>query len=105
VNSVNAIQNRLEKAGLASVKYHNKVKSIPRVENLTVTTFKSSKGLEFDIVIIPNADQLPVNEVSQLKEIYVALTRSKEGLYVLTQNGHLPDWCRTAKESTFKISQ
>ena len=105
VSSVNAIQYRLEKAGLSSVKYHHKVRVIPPVENITVTTFKSSKGLEFDIVIIPNADELPVNEVSQLKEIYVALTRSKEGLYVLAQNGNLPDWCRTAKDDTFIISQ
>ena len=105
VNSVNAIQYRLEKAGLQSVKYHNKVKVVPKVGNVTITTFKSSKGLEFDIVIIPNADELPVNEVSQLKEIYVALTRSKEGLYILTQNGILPVWCQTAKEGTFIISQ
>ena len=105
VSSVNAIHYRLEVEGLPSVKYHNKVKIVPKVGNLTVTTFKSSKGLEFDMVIVPNADLLPVNEVSQLKEIYVALTRSKEGLFILTQNGILPNWCQTAKEGTFIISQ
>lgn len=105
VSSVNAIHYRLEVEGLPSVKYHNKVKIVPKVGNLTVTTFKSSKGLEFDMVIVPNADLLPVNEVSQLKEIYVALTRSKEGLFILTQNGILPNWCQTAKEGTFIISE
>lgn len=77
-----------------SSKYHNNMSNIDVIENLHVTTFKSSKGLEFDTVIIPNFGsykylidnyKYPITEA----DYFVGLTRAKTMLYLLS-NGTIP---------------
>jgi len=60
------------------------------VSNIHITTFKSSKGLEFDTVIIPefnkyqhNITHLTLAPITE-KDYYVAITRAKRNLYLLT---------------------
>lgn len=64
------------------------------IENIHVTTFKSSKGLEFDTVIIPdfqnydynirNYTLAPITE----NDYYVAFTRTRRNLYLITSMVH-----------------
>jgi len=76
------------------------------IKNMHITTFKSSKGLEFDTVIIPNFDNLlkrvPIKikvktkkdgeEIEEekvrctWKDLYVAVTRARSNLYLITNN-------------------
>ncbi len=72
-------------------KYESKSMQIGKIENIHVTTFKSSKGLEFDTVIIPDFDNYNKNirnlRVITENDYYVALTRTKRNL-VLIDNGN-----------------
>lgn len=57
------------------------------LSGIHVTTFKSSKGTEFDTVIIPKFDSFDwyisnMNTVSE-KDYYVALTRTKKNLFLI----------------------
>lgn len=58
------------------------------IENVHITTFKSSKGTEFDTVIIPDFGNM-LNKIAALRVIdendyYVAMTRTKRNLYLLS---------------------
>jgi superfamily I DNA/RNA helicase len=57
------------------------------IENAHITTFKSSKGLEFDTVIIPNfnkyEDFIRVYDVVKKNDFYVVLTRSRRNLILI----------------------
>ena len=52
---------------------------------LHICSFKSAKGLEFDTVIIPKFEFIDVASNNQLKEYYVAMTRAKINLILLTK--------------------
>lgn len=62
------------------------------IKNVHITTFKSAKGLEFDTVIIPNFHKY--NEVESLpecfhltwKDYFVAVTRARSNLYLISNN-------------------
>lgn len=67
------------------------------IKNVHITTFKSAKGLEFDTVIIPNFDilkRLPIifqnkdtgenKIICDWKDLYVACTRAKSNLYLIS---------------------
>ena len=49
-----------------------------------ISTFKSAKGLEFDSVIIPQIELVDDAFTKQLNEYYVALTRAKTNLILLS---------------------
>ncbi len=71
-------------------KYSSKEENCSAIDNIHVTTFKSSKGLEFDTVIIPSFDDMQTiitqyNHFSD-RDYYVAMTRAKENLYLLASS-------------------
>lgn len=79
--------NELISSGITCSKYTNDDEEIDVIENVHVTTFKSSKGLEFDTVIIPNfnkyEDFIRVFDVVQENDFYVVLTRSRRNLILI----------------------
>jgi superfamily I DNA/RNA helicase len=75
--------------------------SISEISNIHVTTFKSSKGLEFHTVILPEFQKYDfmIEKIPILSEndYYVAITRAKEELYILC------DWIpRDIPSSTYE---
>jgi len=60
------------------------------IKNIHITTFKSAKGLEFDTVIIPNfhkfseVDTLPEHFHVKWTDYYVAATRARSNLYLIS---------------------
>lgn len=77
----------LQNAGINCSKYTNTSGELSIIENVHITTFKSSKGTEFDTVIIPDFQNMEVN-ITQLNVInendyYVALTRARRNLYLI----------------------
>lgn len=62
------------------------------IKNVHITTFKSAKGLEFDTVIIPNfhkykeVNSLPEYFHLKWNDYYVAVTRARSNLYLITNN-------------------
>lgn len=72
-------------------KYHNKMPNTEKLKveqnlkNILVTTFKSAKGMEFDVVVMPEFD-----DVRSKKEIYVGCTRAKSRLVLMYTGQSLP---------------
>lgn len=64
--------------------YHSIQKVVPsELKNIIITTFKSAKGIEFDIVIIP---YFPIGAQNILEEYYVGVTRAKNQAHILCIN-------------------
>lgn len=81
--SVDEVHQIVTKMGLPASKYHNQVNIPDSLERYVVTTFKSAKGLEFDVVVIPR-----INFFKQIPaEWYVACTRALGRLVVYRDLG------------------
>ena len=61
-------------------KYRNQDIIPSELKNIIITTFKSAKGIEFDIVIIP---YFPNGAKNRAEEYYVGATRAKNQVYFL----------------------
>jgi len=67
------------------------------IKNIHLTIFKSSKGLEFDIVIIPNIEDIaywrnkPESSTININDYYVGMTRAREQLILLSNKRDLFD--------------
>ena len=63
----------------------------PPLKNVHVTTFKSAKGLEFDIVIIPDYNKMSSivgNYNIEWQDFYVGCTRAKNFLFLISNTTH-----------------
>ena len=80
--------------------YTSSDKDVPKnLKNIVITTFKSSKGMEFDIVIMP---QFQFLQEKNLNEYYIGATRAKTALYILAI-GKLPNIFESIEESTYSL--
>lgn len=87
-NHVNTYANIIRNAGIQCSSFCTDDGNLGEIDNVHVTTFKSSKGTEFDTVIIPNFENMLTN-IAQLNVIdendyYVAITRAKRNLYLIS---------------------
>lgn len=87
-NHVNTYANIIRNAGIQCSSFSTDDGSLSEIDNVHVTTFKSSKGTEFDTVIIPDFENMLTN-IAQLNVIdendyYVAITRAKRNLYLIS---------------------
>ncbi|MDQ7046616.1 MAG: 3'-5' exonuclease [Sulfurovum sp.] len=90
--SVEYYHNALIQRGIKCSKYYNEMKTDNiYIDKIHVTTFKSSKGLEFNTVIIPFLHKFqdfisrPSSKASE-HDYYVALTRARDNLYLLSSH-------------------
>lgn len=72
-------------------KYEGEMENFQGLSGIHITTFKSSKGTEFDTVIIPNFDSFDwmiANSNGRItkKDYYVAFTRTKTNLFLVCRN-------------------
>lgn len=90
-NYYNLIKNGLEE-NVEITKYQHENEQFNGLSGIHITTFRSSKGTEFDTVIIPEFHRFrafidhPTWEVTE-NDYYVAFTRAKINLFLLCQNG------------------
>jgi len=76
--SVDEIHELVTKLGFEASKYHHKTDAPKVLKRYVVTTFKSSKGMEFSTIIIPR-----INFFKNIRtEWYVACTRARGNLVV-----------------------
>lgn len=74
---------------LDCTKYEGEMQDFNGLSGVHITTFKSSKGTEFDTVIIPNFDSFDWMVTNQEKsktsekDYYVAFTRTKTNLFLI----------------------
>lgn len=86
----NAIRGKLA-ANVASTKFKAEDDNFEGLSGVHITPFKSSKGTEFDTVIIPEFDRykwfLEHGHTVKENDYYVAFTRTKSNLFLLCRNG------------------
>lgn len=90
-NRVNILHQIITNAGIKCSKYTNGAGELPVIENVHITTFKSSKGTEFDTVILPDFQDMPwiiadAKYRTSENDYYVALTRARRNLYLICSN-------------------
>ena len=89
-NYFQQIRNSLDNS-IAVSKYQYELDNFEGLSGVHVTTFKSSKGTEFDTVIIPEFDKfswfLQNGHTVKENDYYVAFTRTKTNLFLLCRNG------------------
>ena len=72
-------------------KYQNELDNFQGLSGVHITTFKSSKGTEYDTVIIPEFDKyrwfMEHGHTVKENDYYVAFTRTKTNLFLLCRNG------------------
>ncbi len=77
--------NFLRNNNIDVTMYTNTMNGIESINTVHVTTFKSSKGLEFDVVIIPDFHLLNIQfNVVDWRDFYVGVTRAKSNLFLLS---------------------
>ncbi|NBA77745.1 hypothetical protein GOQ04_19465 [Emticicia sp. ODNR4P] len=73
-------------------KYQNELDTFEGFSGIHITTFKSSKGTEFDTVIIPEFDRynwfMQNGHTVTENDYYVAFTRTKTNLFLLCRNNN-----------------
>lgn len=80
--------------------YHSIKKVVPsELKNIIVTTFKSAKGIEFDIVVIPYFES---SSKASAEEYYVGATRAKNQLHILSI-GSTPTIIKDFDTKTYKL--
>jgi superfamily I DNA/RNA helicase len=85
---VTAYSGMITNAGIACSSYRNEDQYLAQIENVHVTTFASSKGTEFDTVIIPDFQDFRENMQTKYaateNHYYVALTRARTNLFLIS---------------------
>lgn len=107
-DQVDRWHKRIKDRGFASTKFHSKMteyeRSIhaTRMENIVVTTFKSAKGLEFQVVIMPEM-QFAMGDPKFMtpEHYYVGCTRATEKLYLLYGTPTLPTWAKSFRTDSY----
>jgi superfamily I DNA/RNA helicase len=87
-DDVDTYSNFIRNAGIQCSSFKSDDGSLGEISNVHITTFKSSKGTEFDTVIIPDFENM-INNIARLRVIdendyYVAITRAKRNLYLVS---------------------
>jgi hypothetical protein len=68
-------------------KFTNRMGRAQEIKNIHVTTFKSAKGLEFDVVIIPDFNLVYIAfRVVGWRDFYVGVTRTKSNLFLISRS-------------------
>ena len=76
----------LRNAGYDCSVYTNSMSGCAELKNIHITTFKSSKGMEFDVVILPDFHLYNHSfNVVSWHDYYVGLTRTKSNLFLLSR--------------------
>ena len=77
-------------APIQCTKFEAEMGVFQGLSGIHITTFKSSKGTEFDTVIIPNFDRfdwlIANTTIITEKDYYVAFTRTKTNLFLICRN-------------------
>jgi superfamily I DNA/RNA helicase len=85
--NVDNYYNFLLDNNISCSKYFHDGDDIGEIDNVHVTTFKSSKGIEFDTVILPNFQSwkfyIEKLDVVEENDYYVAFTRARRNLYLI----------------------
>ena len=104
------IQARLnqDRPDLRVSRFHSKMNDYQRnkeaenMQNFVVTTYKSIKGLEFQVIIMPSMEFAVTDpDIETPQHYYVACTRATEKLYLLYSGQGKPDWLKKFRAESY----
>lgn len=75
------------------------------IENILITTYKSAKGLEFEVVIMPDMDRAMSRHYMTPEHYYVSGTRAKENLYLITEGLEIPNYFKDFEENSYTLNK
>lgn len=80
----NLLRNNNIDCSIYTQEYHGNLE----IKNIHITTFKSAKGLEFDVVILPEFNLVNENRLTIVnwKDFYVGITRTKSNLFLISNS-------------------
>lgn len=100
VSEVNFYHEMIQQNGITCSKFANTHGELGIIENVHITTLKSSKGTEFDTVIIPNFEKMRLyiatKDVVEENDYYVTLSRARRNLYLISAT--VPDFLMTSEQ-------
>lgn len=79
---VNKFYTKLLNMGFDCIKYYYGMPVPTDFKSIIVTTYISIKGLEFEVVVMPDMQRAFTNERPKGSHYYVGCTRAKERLYI-----------------------
>ena len=89
-NYYHAIRVKLD-VNISLTKFKSEDDNFQGLSGVHITTFKSSKGTEFDTVVIPEFDRynwfIVHGHIVNENDYYVAFTRTKLNLFLLCRSG------------------
>lgn len=102
---VDAMFGLLREKGVNCTKYRSNSDELTHMENIHVTTYKSSKGIEFDTVVLPDFQNWQLNMSQYNRSVkendyYVVFTRAKRNLYLISTSPNI-----NIHPSTFEIEK
>ncbi len=79
----NLLQSNKIDCSIFTNEYHGNLE----IKNIHITTFKSAKGLEFDVVILPEFHLLNTKfNIVDWRDWYVGITRTKSNLFMISNS-------------------
>ena len=103
-SEVNFYCDRIREMGLSCSAHHNKRQSGTEIENILITTYKSAKGLEFQVVIMPDMHTAMNSYEKTSEHYYIGCTRSKESLFLLFTGENLPSYFDDFDENSYEFN-
>lgn len=81
---------KIRAMGFSCSRYHGKWHEGPEIENILITTYKSAKGLEFQVVIMPDMQTAMDSSEKTSEHYYIGCTRAKETLFLIFKGSSIP---------------
>lgn len=105
VNEVDAYYQIIKDMGINCSYHHHDGHVGENIENVLVTTFKSAKGLEFQVVIMPDMETARNQHYKTEEHYYIASTRAKENLFLISKGETLPFYFRDFDSDSYQLTK
>jgi len=110
IKEVEQYYKLIQKLGFKCSRYYHemekdlKKETVKKLENILITTYKAAKGLEFQVVLMPNIETAMDDRFKSAEHYYVSCTRAKEQLYLI-HNGDKPKFLKDFPEDSYTFVQ
>ena len=89
-SEVDSYYTKMAQLGLSCTKHHHRAQAGNVIENILITTYKSAKGLEFQVVILPDMQTAMDSPEKTPEHYYIGCTRAKESLFLMYTGSQMP---------------
>lgn len=101
-NEVDYYYDKITKMGFKATKWYYGYQP-SSIENILITTYKSAKGLEFQVVVMPDMHTAMDSAEKTAEHYYIGCTRAKESLYLTFTGTNWPACFDEFEEDSFEF--